>query len=98
MQLRQPSRLVADLSHFLQVLRLYPLAMSFVYGIDPDSHLLGGWQLDPIKLKRSYTLWSGIVRFGQSAGQPPAQLGLQRRLKPEVAQLWVYAVYAVLTL
>ena len=25
--------------------------MSFVYGIDPDSHLLGGWQLDPIKLK-----------------------------------------------
>ena len=30
--------------------------MSFVYGIDPDSHLLGGWQLDPIKLKRDVFL------------------------------------------
>ena len=50
-QLRQPSRLVADHSALLLVLQLYPLAMSFVYGIDPDSHLLGGWQLDPIKLK-----------------------------------------------
>ena len=49
-QLRQPSRLVADLSAFLPVLQLYPLAMSFVYGSDPDSHLLGGWQLDPNKL------------------------------------------------
>ena len=50
-QLRQPSRLVADHSALLPVLQLYPLAMSFVYGIDPDSHLLGGWQLDPNKLK-----------------------------------------------
>ena len=30
--------------------------MSFVYGIDPDSHLLGGWQLDPIKLKITITV------------------------------------------
>ena len=50
-QLRQPSRLVADHSALLPVLQLYPFAMSFVYGIDPDSHLLGGWQLDPSKLK-----------------------------------------------
>ena len=50
-QLRQPSRLVADHSALLPVLQLYPLAMSFVYGIDPDSHLLGGWQFDPNKLK-----------------------------------------------
>ena len=49
-QLRQPSRLVADLSAFLPVLQLYPLAMSFVYGTDPDSHLLGGWQFDSNKL------------------------------------------------
>ena len=55
-QLRQPSRLVADHSALLPVLQLYPLAMSFVYGIDPDSHLLGGWQLDPIKLKRDVFL------------------------------------------
>ena len=46
----QPSRLVADHSALLPVLQLYPLAMSFVYGADPDSHLLGGWQLDPNKL------------------------------------------------
>ena len=57
-QLRQPSRLAADLSAFLQVLQLYPLAMSFVYGADPDSHLLGGWQLDPNKLNK---LFSGTV-------------------------------------
>ena len=50
-QLPQPSRLVADHSALLPVLQLYPFAMSFVYGIDPDSHLLGGWQLDPSKLK-----------------------------------------------
>ena len=55
-QLRQPSRLVADLSAFLPVLQLYPLAMSFVYGIDPDSHLLGGWQLDPNKLN----IWEAV--------------------------------------
>ena len=24
--------------------------MSFVYGTNPDSHLLGGWQFDPNKL------------------------------------------------
>ena len=42
-QLRQPSRLVADHSALLPVLQLYPLAMNFVHGIDPDSHLLGGW-------------------------------------------------------
>ena len=34
----------------LPVLQHYPLAMNFVHGIDPDSHLLGGWQLDPSKL------------------------------------------------
>ena len=58
-QLRQPSRLVADHSALLPVLQLYPLAMSFVYGIDPDSHLLGGWQLDPIKLKREIPRFTG---------------------------------------
>ena len=50
-QLPRPGRLVADHSALLPVLQLHPLAMSFVYGIDPDSHLLGGWQLDPSNLK-----------------------------------------------
>ena len=48
--LPQPSRLIADHSVLLPVLQPYPLAMNFVHGIDPDSHLLGGWQLDPSKL------------------------------------------------
>ena len=26
--------------------------MNFVHGIDLDSHLLGGWQLDPSKLNK----------------------------------------------
>ena len=67
-QLRQPSRLVADHSALLPVLQLYPLAMSFVYGIDPDSHLLGGWQLDPIKLKRVERSAAHIGAKGASAG------------------------------
>ena len=49
-QLPQPSRLVADHSALVPVLQLDPLAMNFVQRIDPDSHLLGGWQLDPSKL------------------------------------------------
>ena len=55
-QLPRPGRLVADHSALLPVLQLYPLAMSFVYGIDPDSHLLGGWQLDPSDLKTGHSL------------------------------------------
>ena len=52
-RLPQPSRLIIDHSVLLPVLQPYPLAMNFVHGIDPDSHLLGGWQLDPSKLKNS---------------------------------------------
>ena len=49
-RLPQQSRLIVDHSVLLPVLQPYPLAMNFVHGIDPDSHLLGGWQLDPSKL------------------------------------------------
>ena len=49
-RLPQPGRLIVDHSVLLPVLQPYPLAMNFVHGIDPDSHLLGGWQLDPGKL------------------------------------------------
>ena len=51
-RLPQPSRLIVDHSVLLPVLQHYPLAMNFVHGIDPDSHLLGGWQLDPSKLNK----------------------------------------------
>jgi len=50
-RLPQPSRLIVDHSVLLPVLQPYPLAMNFVHGIDPDSHLLGVWLLDPSKLK-----------------------------------------------
>ena len=49
-RLPQPGRLIVDHSVLLPVLRPYPLAMNFIHGFDPDSHLLGGWQLDPGKL------------------------------------------------
>ena len=66
-QPRQPSRLVTDLSHFLPVLRLYPLAMSFVYGTNPDSHLLGGWQFDSNKLNMG-----AVHGHGPGSDQPHA--------------------------
>ena len=71
-QLPQPSRLVADHSALLPVLQLYPLAMSFVYGIDPDSHLLGGWQLDPNKLKTC------TLAATNSRCDPPRQAAVPR--------------------
>ena len=54
-RLPQQSRLIVDHSVLLPALQPHPLAMNFIRGIDPDSHLLGVWQLDSGKLNTSLT-------------------------------------------
>ena len=88
MQLRQPSRLVTDLSHFLPVLRLYPLAMSFVYGTDPDSHLLGGWQFDPNKLNRKKETYNDASWRHAKARPKPMKADEDRGKGSALLQVW----------
>ena len=45
--LRHPSQLIADRSALLLAFQPQPFAMNLIRGIDPDSYLLGGWQLGP---------------------------------------------------
>ena len=53
--LRHPSQLNADRSALLLAFQPQPFAMNLIRGIDPDSHLLGVWQLDSGKLNTSLT-------------------------------------------
>ena len=51
--LRHPSQLNADRSALLLAFQPQPFAMNLIRGIDPDSYLLGGWQLGPGGLNTS---------------------------------------------